>query len=147
MKKFQVCLSFILFLMIFFSCTTKNQLDVCGTWRMVEGVYIGPDFKVTTNAENRICYKILSGDHFAVVEMYAYNPDSMFFAAVGSYTIEDSTYTEIYEASNVPTKIGEKMVFHSVIENKTWKISLKKDDLHLEETWVCVKAMPGKLEL
>lgn len=124
---------------VFFSCG-KKQPDVCGTWRMAAGTYIGPDFSVTTDAENRICYKVLSGDHFAVVEVYADNPDSMFFAAVGSYEIDDSTFTETYEASNVPTKIGEHLQFQSIIQNETWDISLKKDDLQLQETWVRIKS-------
>ena len=90
-----------------------------------------------------MCYKIISENHFAVVEVYADNPDSMFFAAVGAWHLKDSIYTEIYEASNVPTKIGEKMEFHSVISANTWQISSSKDDLSLEETWVHIKALPG----
>lgn len=135
-----IYITLVLLMALFLSCA-KKQSDICGAWRMVEGTYVGPDFSVTTDSENRICYKVISEDHFAVVEVYADNPDSMFFAAVGSYTLDDSIYTETYDASNVQTKIGEKMEFHSILENKTWKISRIQDDLHLEETWVCVKAL------
>jgi len=134
--------AFILTSFLLFSCAKKEQ-NVCGTWKMIEGNYEGPDFSVKTDAEKRICYKILSENHFAVIEMYMDNPDSMFFAAVGTYQLLDSTYIETYEASNVPTKIGEKMEFHSTLHDKTWKISLNKDDLFLEETWICLKAAPG----
>ena len=142
MKSLTYLLSVICACTLILSCS-KSRSDICGTWRMVEGTYVGPDFSVTTDAESRICYKVISDDHFAVVEVYADNPDSMFFAAVGSYKLDDSTYTETYEASNVQTKIGEKMEFQSNLKEKTWKISRIKDDLHLEETWVCVKAMSG----
>lgn len=131
----------IFFMSILVLSCSKTKPEICGTWRMVEGTYVGPDFSVTTDSENRICYKVISEDHFAVIEVYADNPDSMFFAAVGSYTLNDSTYIETYEASNVQTKIGEKMQFHSSISDKVWKIKRIKDDLHLEETWICIKAM------
>lgn len=142
MKPFNRLAIWLVLACLVFSCSRKKP-NVCGTWRMVEGYYDGPNFQAKTNTDIRICYKIISESHFAVIEMYSDNPDSMFFAAVGSYEIDDSTYTEIYEASNVPTKIGEKMVFQSSIENNTWKIKLNRDDLSLDETWVCVKAAPG----
>ncbi len=127
------------------SCANENKYKLCGTWKMVEGTYIGPDFSVTTTSENRICYKILSENHFSVVEMFTENPDSQFFAAVGTYKLSDSTYTEYYEASNLPSKTGETLTFHSVIKDKKWMISLTSQDLQLKETWVCVNSRPEKL--
>ena len=129
-------------LMLFFlTACNPNTPRVCGTWRMVTGTYEGPDFTVQTNEENRICYKILGDRHFSVVEMYPDNPDSNFFAAVGTYSLSDSFYTERYEASNIPSKMGEVFVFKSQVEGKTWKISLQSEDLTLEETWVCMSEL------
>lgn len=144
MKRYKAIVTFLLMWLLLFSCVS-NDPKVCGTWKMVEGTYIGPDFSVTTTTDNRICYKILSENHFSVIEMFTDNPDSQFFAAVGTYKLSDSTYTEYYEASNLPSKTGETLTFHSVIEDKKWTISLTSDDLRLEETWVCVNTMPSDI--
>ncbi len=65
--------------------------------------------------------------------MFTDNPDSQFFAAVGAYKLSDSTYTKYYKASNLPSKTGETLTFHSVLEDKTWTISLTFDDLQLKK--------------
>ena len=147
MKSLKAFLAFLLMWPLLFSCTNSEKNRLCGTWRMIEGTYIGPDFSVTTTEEDRICYKIISQNHISVVEMYKANPDSQFFAAVGTYTLSDSTYTEYYEASNLPSKMGEKFEFHSIIEDKKWTIKLETDDLQLEETWVCTSSPGENIEL
>lgn len=135
-------IALVVVLLIFVLGCSTDKPRVCGTWRMVEGTYVGPDFTVLTNEENRICYKILSDRHFSVIEMYPDNPDSNFFAAVGTYSLTDSVYIERYEASNIPSKMGEEFVFQSQVKDKTWKISLASEDMTLKETWVCVSELP-----
>ncbi len=133
----------VILICLFITSCNKETPRVCGTWRMVEGVYEGPDFTVRTNEETRICYKIMGDRHFSVIEMYPDNPDSNFFAAVGTYSLTDSAYTERYEASNIPGKVGEELVFHSELDDKTWKISLESEDMTLHEIWTCVNEMPA----
>ncbi len=129
------------FLAIFFtalllvSCQQKEPNQLCGTWRMVNGIYKGPDFTVETNEDKRICYKLISEKNFAVIEMFKSNPESLFFAAVGHYEWDDTSYVEHYEASNVPTKIGETERFTSRLDGDLWHISMKSQDMELEETW------------
>ena len=147
MKNLKICFIFLLIWPLLFSCSNKDKTRLCGTWRMVEGIYSGPDFSVTTTQEERICYKILSENHFSVIEMFKANPDSQFFAAVGTYSLSDSTYTEYYQASNIPSKVGEKFEFHSVIQDNKWTIKLKAKDLQLEETWVCVNTPENNRDL
>jgi len=142
MKFFKIGMTFFLMWALFLSCTKKDKTTLCGTWKMIEGNYKGPDFSVVTTEENRICYKILSQNHFSVVEMFTQNPDSQFFAAVGTYTLSDTTYTEHYEASNLPSKTGETLTFHSIVKDNKWTISLKANDLELHETWICVNSLP-----
>jgi hypothetical protein len=91
---------------------------------------------VTIDGNIRLCYKILSDDHFAVVEMYKSKPESLFFAAVGQYTLDDTVYTEILEGCNVPAEVGRTNVFHSQIDDNTWRIYMKRQDVELDETWV-----------
>ncbi len=107
----------------------------CGAWKMISGTYKGPNFTVDSNEENRICYKVLSQDHFAVVEMFKDKPDSLLFTAVGSYTFDDSTYTEYYEATNVPYQTGTKNVFRYKLDGDTWEIHMVSEDMELHEVW------------
>ncbi len=118
------------------TCGGHADRRLCGTWRMISGKYSGPDFEIRENDATRMCYKILSENSFAVIELYPNNPDSLFFAAFGHYEMSDTGYTEIYEASNVPSKIGSRLHFHSRFKDKEWKISLKTAELSLDETWM-----------
>lgn len=143
--KSKVLLVVIITSLVIPSCQkTKPSFQVCGTWRMVSGVYITPSMTVHSDGTNRISYKIFSGDHFSVVEMFKNNPDSLFFAAVGTYDLTDSTYTEKYQASNVVAKVGQQLKFKSQISEGVWRIQLKTVDMELDETWECVQKLPVK---
>ena len=108
---------------------------LCGTWLMENATYTGSDLKVTVTSDERTCYKLMSGEHFAVIEMYKANPDSQFFAAVGTYETTDSTYTEYYEASNTPAKVGTKMVFKYELQGDLWTIENQTSGMTMVEHW------------
>ena len=127
-----ICLA----LLTFVQCQREKAPALCGTWKMQLGLYNGPDFSTRCDDKNKICYKLISQDHFAVIEMCKQNPDSLFFAAVGTYSLNDSVYTEHYEASNIPSKIGQNLEFQSEFDGNQWIIKTKVDDLYLEEIWV-----------
>jgi len=97
------------------SCGKMQERPLQGTWQMTEGIYTTSSGKVIIDGDKRLCYKILGDDHFAVVEMYRSKPDSLFFAAVGQYSVKDTTYTEILEGCNVaadtPSAINAFLVF------------------------------------
>ena len=120
------------------SCSKCGDNQLCGTWRLVQANYSGPDFELSINENSRICYKILSEQHFSVVEMYPQNPDSFFFAAVGTYSLNDTSYVETYEASNMSAKVGEKVHFHSIVEGDKWRIRGADENLKINETWIRV---------
>ena len=127
--------SFIFFMVL--NCQKSEEDVLNGAWKMVSGSYIGPDIKVECDDEERMCYKIISKDHFAVVQVCPANPDSMFFTAIGKYSLSDSTYTEEYEATNVTYKIGTSMTFSSKFEedHTIWIINAKDEEMELHEVW------------
>ncbi len=138
MKSYNWMLILILLVLIFVGCKEEPKTTLCGTWRMTVGTYVGPGFSTTSDEKNRISYKILSQKHFAVIEMFHDNPDSQFFAAVGTYAFDDTSYTENYEASNIASKIGQSLRFKSKVKDGKWDIQLKTKDMELNETWMCV---------
>lgn len=130
----------ILSFVVFISCQEKvNPLN--GAWKMVSGTYEGPEFKVECTGEDRMCYKVISDDHFAVVEICPANPDSNLFTAVGKYNLTESTYTEMYEATNVTYKIGTSLTFNFKLkeDNTLWIIEAKQEEMVLHEIWERVK--------
>ncbi len=138
MKSYNWMLILALLNLFFVACKNEPNSTLCGTWRMTAGKYVGPGFSTTSSEKNRISYKILSQNHFAVVEMYHDNPDSQFFSAFGTYSFDDTSYTENYEASNIASKVGQSLKFKSKVENGKWIIQLKDEGMELDETWMCV---------
>lgn len=104
---------------------------------MVSGKYVGPNFNLECSEQDRKCCKVISKDHFAVVQICPANPDSMFFAAIGKYSLSDSTYVEEYETTNVSYKIGTSMSFKSKFEEdkNLWIVEAKDDEMELYEVW------------
>ena len=131
-------LLFTLFLfLLLISCKKENVGTLEGAWKMVSGSYVGPNIQVECNEEDRMCYKVISKDHFAVVQVCPANPDSMFFAAIGRYSFNGSTYIESYEATNVSFRIGTSMTFTSKFEEdqNLWILEAKDQDMELYEVW------------
>lgn len=136
MKSFKVVVAILsIIVLILASCQQKPDLFK-GTWIMVEGDYQGPDVRMSTTEENRICYKILSDGHFAVVEMCRAKPDSQFFAAVGRYSFDDSTFTETYDACNVGYKVGSSNRFSYKMEGDRWRLEMHTSEMKLNEVWI-----------
>jgi len=135
----------LVFLLVLLQCREQKppqHSSMCGAWSMIEGTYIGAGINTVYNQDERICYKLISDEHFAVIEMFKANPESLFFAAVGTYQWTDSTYTEIYEAANDPAKVGQSLTFRSSVKDIYWKISLEQEDMMLNETWERQVKMP-----
>ncbi|MBN1540863.1 hypothetical protein JW992_01875 [candidate division KSB1 bacterium] len=116
-------------------CGEPESAGLCGTWRMVQGEYKGPELQVKQDEITRICYKILANDHFAVIEMFPDNPDSLFFAAIGTFQLNGDSYKEHYTASNVASKIGQTLAFYSEVKGDIWHIRLQTQEMSLSETW------------
>jgi len=145
MRLYVLIIALFVFLFVLLQCQgQKERSKMCGTWRMIEGSYEGPGVKVVYDKDERLSYKLISEEHFAVIEMYKANPESLFFAAVGTYTWDDISYTEHYEASNDPAKVGQTLTFQSSVKEFIWKISLEQESLRLEETWEQIEKLPEK---
>ena len=130
-----VVISFILISTLLPNCQQKND-PFEGTWIMVTGKYESPELTVISNKEKRTCFKILANGHFGVVEMCKAKPDSNFFAAVGTYSFDDSTYTETYEASNVGYQIGTSLKFKYTLDKNFWRIKMNTKNMKLYEEWM-----------
>ena len=68
--------------------------------------------------------------------MYNERPDSLFFAAVGTYKLTSNKYIEQYDASNVGYQINTSREFDYSLEENRWIISTADKDMKLQETWV-----------
>jgi len=147
MRLYILIIALLVIFLVLLQCQgQKERSQMCGTWRMIEGTYEGPGLRVVFDKNERICYKIIGEEHFAVIEMFKHNPDSLFFAAVGTYTWDDTSYTEHYAASNDPAKVGESLTFQSSVKSFIWKISLEQEALTLDETWERMVKLPGETE-
>jgi hypothetical protein len=125
----------LILLLVIAHCGEKEETGIKGTWKMISGKYMMPSGSVDLDIDNRLCYKIISDDHFAVVEMYKSNPESLFFAAVGKYTLEGDIYAETLEGCNIAADVGRTNVFHSELSEEGWRITMKREDMELDETW------------
>lgn len=126
-------------LLAFLNCARQSETPIEGTWQMVSGTYtdIANTVTITTDESKRFSLKVVGPKHFAVVEMFKENPDSLFFAAVGTYKIKGNKYIETYEASNVGYQVGTSREFEFGVTGGRWKIkSVGSDsDMALDEVW------------
>ncbi|MFQ5638487.1 MAG: hypothetical protein ACE5IR_10885 [bacterium] len=132
------CLLTVLF--VFWACTKERTTPLEGAWKMVKGTYtdLESNQKIETDESQRFCIKIMSGHHFSVIEMFKDKPDSLFFAAVGTYKLSDDVYTETYEASNVGYQIGASREFVYNLQEDRWTLNRSQEEMDLQETWVRV---------
>ena len=119
--------------------TASQALE--GTWKMESCAYGGTEHKETTESEKieRFCLKIFSPGHFAVVEMFEDNPDSLFFAAIGRYQLTADKYSEKYDASNVGYQNETWREFDYSLDGDSLTITQSSDDMNLHEVWVRVE--------
>jgi hypothetical protein len=143
MRKTNFLLVTFLLILILLSCNKTEEQKLCGTWHMCSGSYNGADFSINVQEDIRISYKILSEDHFTNFEVFVNNPDSIIFAAIGTYEFKDSIYVEHYKASNIPNKENETARYHSILKDGNWILTLFKEDLSVEETWCRIEKLPA----
>ncbi len=84
--------------------------SIQGTWEMIY-----PESKDGPEGPRSI--KIVSDTHFAFG-----SPTAMdgIFAGVGTYTLNDSTYTEFIRYHSLPWLVGRQMEFRYLIEDGKW---------------------------
>jgi hypothetical protein len=133
--------SMLAILLLVNGCTKEKSSPLEGTWKMVSGTYtdLQSNQKIETDESERFCIKIMSGNHFAVVEMFKDNPDSLFFAAVGTYEVSGNRYIETYSASNVGYQVGTSREFSFTLDSNNWTITRSQEDMDLREIWVKVE--------
>lgn len=96
-----------IFCLFFVACQTNNteiaqqkSLPIEGTWKLLSGTIIeNGDTTVTSYTENVSFIKIINDSHFAFLKhaLPNNNDSTAFDAGGGSYTLQDSTYTERLE--------------------------------------------------
>lgn len=134
-------ISFITLFLIFIlisGCGKTDTHELEGTWVMESGIYtdLGTDQKIETQKTKRFAIKIISPTHFAVVEMFKDKPDSLFFAAVGTYELTPDKYRETYNASNFGYQVGTSREFDYSLEGNHWSITRSDQDMKLQEVWI-----------
>ncbi len=92
-------ISLLMFITIFFSCkneTKQNALPIAGTWQLVAATSTENGKTVSTFDSTHTMIKILNDTHFAFLN-HSKNKDTTaaaFDAGGGTYTLDDSNYTE-----------------------------------------------------
>lgn len=100
----------------------SNKLPIEGTWKLLTGTIIeNGDTTVTSYTENVSFIKIINDSHFAFLKhALPNNKDSTAFdAGGGSYTLQDSTYTERLEYYKEKAWENNSFVFTVSIKNDT----------------------------
>ena len=138
MARISSILPFVAILMVVNGCSRPASNPLEGTWRMVSGTYknLEEGQRIETEGTRRFSIKIMSPSHFAVVEMFRDKPDSLFFAAVGTYELTRDKYIEKYEASNVGYQVGTSREFDYTLEGDRWTIHTTTEYMELHEVWV-----------
>ncbi len=124
-----------LLLQLSLGCQAPESRNLCGTWRMVQGKYSGPELQVSQDENTRICYKNSVRRSFCGDRDVSAQSGFAFFAAVGKYDLKGSVYREHYTASNVSSKVGQTLEFTSEVKGDVWHISLQTVEMTLTETW------------
>lgn len=141
MGRLKLFLSLVAILILVNGCAQQKSGPLEGAWKMVSGTYtdLKTNQEIAMEKTGRFCIKVMSDTHFSVVEMFKENPDSLFFAAVGTYQLTDDHYVETYQASNVGYQIGTSREFVYNLEGDRWTIMRSQEDMELRETWVKVE--------
>jgi hypothetical protein len=119
----------LIFLCSFLSCqsnqepvkTTATVNPLIGTWQLVSGTTIqGKDTTTTDYTKGKKFLKIINGSHFAFVgHDLNKGKDSLAFysSGAGTYSINDSVYTEHLQFCNDRAWEGNDFTFHIVIHD------------------------------
>ena len=125
-------ISFGLILLFFapISCADKNKetaevaiiQPVKGTWKLITGTLIEKgDTSVTEYAKKNSFIKIINDTHFAFLhhDLNKGKDSAVFVAGGGSYSLNDSTYTEHLEYCSAREWEGNDFTFTITIANDT----------------------------
>ena len=110
---------FILFIFCFISCLDKTEtreLPLIGTWQLIAATSTENGVTVSTFDSNHTMIKIINNTHFAFLNHSkgADDTSSAFDAGGGTYTLNDSNYTEHLEFYK--DKKWENNSFHFTIK-------------------------------
>ena len=101
--------------------TTPVVNPLIGTWQLISGTTIqGKDTTTTDYTKNKRFLKIVNGSHFAFVgHDLTKGKDSLAFysSGAGTYTLNDSVYTEHLQFCNDRAWEGNDFSFHILIRN------------------------------
>ena len=101
--------------------TTPAVNPLIGTWQLISGTTIqGKDTATTDYTKNKRFLKIINGSHFAFVgHDLNKGKDSLAFysSGAGTYTLNDSMYTEHLQFCNDRAWEGNDFSFHILIRN------------------------------
>lgn len=103
--------------------TIRVKPPIVGTWKLLRGIIIEKTDTTTTDyTGNKSFIKIINDSHFAFLLHDTHgNEDSLkvFSAGGGSYTLNDSTYTEHLEYCSDRAWEGHDFPFKVTIQNDT----------------------------
>lgn len=100
----------------------SKNLSIEGTWKLLTGTIIeNGDTTVTSYTEKVSFIKIINDSHFAFLKhaLPTNNDSTAFDAGGGSYTLQDSTYTERLEYYKEKAWENNSFVFTVSIKNDT----------------------------
>lgn len=122
---------FIIIITTLVSCTSKTNtgiskpvpLPLAGTWQLITGTLIEKGDSIVTDYTKNISFiKIINDDHFAFLQHdlnKGRGADSVFVAGGGSYSLNNSTYTEHLEYCSARNWEGNDFRFTIRIKNDT----------------------------
>ena len=123
-------LVFSTYILILSSCSTNNENNIEGAWKLVAGKYTFPDTIITFYAnENFKAVKLFSKTHYS--NMTQDTSQQIFVAHAGKYTLEGDEYTEHFEINKNLDGIGNSVTFkYEIVGNQ---LKILSDDL--VEVW------------
>ncbi len=103
--------------------TAQTALPIVGTWRLLSGTTVEKgDTTVTDYTKNVSFIKIINDTHFAFLKhdlTKGKGPSAAYDAGGGSYTLDDSLYTEHLEYYTDRQWEGHDFTFTVTIDNDT----------------------------
>lgn len=127
----KIKIGFVLIATTLLSCEGKmenkaskpSQIPVAGTWKLITGMLIEKGDTVTTDYTKNISFiKIINDTHFAFLQHdlnKGKDSAAVFVAGGGSYSLQDSLYTEHLEYCSARDWEGNDFPFTMTIMNDT----------------------------
>jgi len=121
----------ILLAIVFISCTGKKsengtkpvQASLIGSWKLITGIVIEKNDTIITDYTKNVSFiKIINQTHFAFLQHdlnSGKDSSAVFVAGGGSYTLNDSVYTEHLDYCSARNWEGNKFTFTVALKNDT----------------------------